>query len=58
MADCVEKKEFGLNERLYQHREAGNHTGDQDDDVDDSDDIKRNVAWAGQGFLEEGHFDQ
>ena len=56
MADTVKEEEFGDDEGLDQHDEASCHDSQKGDYVHHTDGVEDDVAWTGQGFLEEGHF--
>ena len=55
MGHAVEKEELGDVEGLDEHGEARCCDCGQGDDVQDTDDVEDDVAWASQGLLEERH---
>ncbi len=57
MADGVEEEEFGDDEGLDEHGEAGNDDGKEADNVHGADDVKDDVTWTCQRFLEERHLE-
>ena len=51
MAHTVEEEEFGDDEGLDEHGEAGADTGQEREYVHDADGVEDDVAWASQRFL-------
>lgn len=56
VADRIEEEEFGDDEGLDEHGEAGNDHREQGDDVEGADYVEDYVAWTSQWFLKERHF--
>lgn len=56
MADRIEEEEFGDDEGLDEHGEAGDDDREQGDDVEGADYVEDDVAWTSQWFLKERHF--
>ena len=57
MLCCIEEVEFGDNEGLDQHDRTGSNDSQKCDYVDDSYDIKHDVASAGQRLAKASHFE-
>ena len=55
MGNTVEEEEFGDVEGFDEHGEAGRGNGGQADNVEDTDDVEDDVAWASQRLFEERH---
>ena len=55
MADTVEEKELGNNERLDQHDRTCGYDGEETDDIHDADCIENYVAWTGQRAFDTRH---
>ena len=57
MLGGIEEVELGDNEGLDQHDRASSDNSQECDYVDDSDDIKHDVASAGQRLAKASHFE-
>ncbi len=55
MLGGIEEVEFGDDEGLDQHDRAGSDDSQECDNVDDTDNIKHDVASAGQRLAKAGH---
>ena len=57
VTNAIEEEELRDDEGLHQHYGAGSNYRQEADNVANADDVQNDIAWSGQGALEEGHDD-